>query len=68
MPWAHNELLLHQNWNFREFSGSPVVRTWHFHCQGLGLFPGQGTKTHKLSGMAKKRNFTGIVRVTSYLK
>ena len=22
----------------------PVVRTWHFHCQGPGSIPGQGTK------------------------
>ena len=28
----------------REFPGGPVVRTWHFHCCGLGSIPGQGTK------------------------
>ena len=29
---------------FREFLGGPVVRTRHFHCQGPGSIPGQGTK------------------------
>ena len=28
----------------REFPGHPVVRTWHFECQGPDLIPGQGTK------------------------
>ena len=27
-----------------EFLGGPVVRTWHFHCQGPSSIPGQGTK------------------------
>ena len=27
-----------------EFPGGPVVRTLHFHCQGLGSIPGWGTK------------------------
>ena len=27
-----------------EFSGGPVVRTWHFHCKRHCLTPGQGTK------------------------
>ena len=30
--------------NMLKFPGSLVVRTWHFHCQGLGFIPGQGTK------------------------
>ena len=30
---------------FREFPGGPVVKTWSYHCQGLGSIPGQGTKT-----------------------
>ena len=29
---------------FREFPGSPVVRTQHFHCWSLGSIPGWGTK------------------------
>ena len=29
---------------FREFHGSPVVRTWHFHSHGLGSVPVPGTK------------------------
>ena len=59
MPWAHNELFFGQNWNFREFPGSPVVRTWHFHCQGLGLIPGQGTKILQAEwhGQKKKKEF-----------
>ena len=28
----------------REFPGSPVARTWCFHCQGPGSIAGQGTK------------------------
>ena len=28
----------------REFPGSPVVMTQHFHCQSSGLVPGQGAK------------------------
>ena len=27
-----------------EFPGNPVVRTWCFHCHGLGSIPGQETK------------------------
>ena len=27
-----------------EFPGSPEVRTWWFHCQGLNLIPGQKIK------------------------
>ena len=29
---------------WREFPGSPVVRTRCFHCRGLGSIPGWGTK------------------------
>ena len=29
----------------KEFPGSPVVRTWHFHCFGQGSVPGWETKT-----------------------
>ena len=28
----------------REFPGSPVVRSWCFHCRGPGSIPGWGTK------------------------
>ena len=37
------------------FPGGPVVRTRCFHCQGLGLIPGQGTKTRKPCGDQKKK-------------
>ena len=43
---------------FQEFSGGPVVRTWHFHCQRLGSIPGQGTKSHTSYGAAKKKKKT----------
>ena len=32
----------------REFPGSPVVRTGHFHCSGLGSIPDSGTKVLKV--------------------
>ena len=28
----------------REFPGGPMVKTLHFHSEGLGLIPSQGTK------------------------
>ena len=43
----------------REFPGGPMVRTLHFHSEGLGLIPGQGTKTlnakKKKEGEGKER-------------
>ena len=30
--------------HYLKFPDGPVVRTWHFHCQGPGSIPGQGTK------------------------
>ena len=33
-----------QNVILGEFPGGPVIRTLHFHCQGLCSIPGQGTK------------------------
>ena len=33
-----------QDLQFREFPGSPVVRTQHFHCHGPGSIPGQETQ------------------------
>ena len=38
-----------------EFPGSPVVRTWHFHCQGLGSIPNQGTKTLQAAQLGQKK-------------
>ena len=46
-PWwlLHKQVLIPvSKLFFRECPGSPVVRNWHFHCQGPGLIPGQGTK------------------------
>ena len=33
-----------QDLQFREFPGSPVFRTQHFHCHGPGSIPGQETQ------------------------
>ena len=33
-----------QNSVYRELPCSSVVMTWHFHCRGVGLFPGCRTK------------------------
>jgi len=38
----------------REFPGSIVVRTQHFHYQGLGSVPGQGTKILQAMPRSKK--------------
>ena len=32
-----------------------MVRTLHFHCWSPGLTPGQGTRSGKLGGLAKKK-------------
>ena len=42
----------------REFPGSPVVRTWSFHCQGLGSVPGQGTKILQAMWHGKNKTTT----------
>ena len=42
-----------------EFLGCPAVRTWFFHCWGLGSILGQGTKTRKLRAAAKKKKKRG---------
>ena len=49
---------------FQEFRGSPVVRTWCFHCQGPGSVPGQGNKnpTSKVS-QQKKKNFFNLQKI-----
>ena len=39
----------------RECSGSPVVRTQHSHCLGLGLIPGPELRSCKLHDVAKKK-------------
>ena len=39
------KILLYQNLKLLwEFPGSPMVRTWGFHCGDLGSIPGWGTK------------------------
>ena len=39
----------------RNFSSSPVITTQRFHCRAPASVPGQGTKIHKLSSVAKKK-------------
>ena len=40
-----------------EFSGSPIVRTWCFHCCGLDAIPGQGTKILQATWCDQKQFF-----------
>ena len=40
--------------NFRDFPGSPVVRTWRFHCRRVGF--DQGTKIPKAVTKKKKKS------------
>ena len=41
---------------FGEFTGSPVVRTQHFHCHGPGLISDWGTKIPQAAcGVAKNK-------------
>ena len=44
-----------------EFSGSPVVRTQHFHCGGLGSIPGQGTRIPQATQHGQK-NIVAMMR------
>ena len=45
---------------FREFSGSAVVRTLCFHCRGTGSIPGQGTKILHAMQQGKKRHNSSV--------
>ena len=38
------DVLHHPGRTYKEFSGGPLIRSLHFHCHGLGLIPGQGSK------------------------
>ena len=40
---------------FRDFPGSPVVRTWRFQCHGLGLIPGQRTDIPQAMQLSQKK-------------
>ena len=46
----------------REFPGSPMVSTWHFHCQGLGSIPGQGTKLLQTAWCSQIKQKTNVVK------
>ena len=41
-----------------EFSGSPIVRTWCFHCYGLDSIPSQGTKILQAMRCGQKEFFS----------
>ena len=38
-----------------EFPGSPVARTWHFHCRGPGSIPDWGAKIPQEAQQKKKK-------------
>ena len=40
---------------YKEFSGGPLIRSLHFHCHGLGLIPGQGSKIPQPKKKKKER-------------
>ena len=42
--WLSEFKLIKNELHYREFPGSPVVRTLRCHCHGLGSIPGWGTK------------------------
>lgn len=47
----------------REFPGSSVVRTWHFHCRGPEFYPWSGTeipqaRLHSRKGEPEKQGKT----------
>ena len=64
-PQSISVLLLFKKQN-REFPGSPVIRTWLFHCRDLGSIPGQGTETPQevTRCSSPKRKTTGQNGVT----
>ena len=41
---------------YRDFPGSPVVKTLHFHCRGMDLIPDQGTKIPHDTWPRKKKS------------
>ena len=44
--------------HFRDFPGSPMVKTPQFQCWGAGSIPGQGTEIlHAVWQDQKKKNF-----------
>ena len=47
----------------RGFPGGPVVRTWSFHCCGLGSIPGGGTKI--LQAVRREKKKRGLPRFLS---
>ena len=49
-------------WEYREFPGSPIVRTWSSHCQAQVSTFGWGLRFHKLFGTDKKKHMQDIFR------
>ena len=46
---------------FREFPGSPAVRSLHFTAEGLGSIPGQVTKILQVTECGQKNLKKGLV-------
>ena len=44
-----------KNWENKDFSGDPVVRTCRFHCQGLGSTSGWGTEIRQVVRCSQKQ-------------
>ena len=44
------------NKHLLEFPDEPVDSTRHFHCQGLGLIPGHGTKIPQAEQLSQNNN------------
>ena len=54
--WTTNKKVY--NW---KFPGGPVVRTWCFHCQGLGSISAQGIKILQASWHSQKKKKKDII-------
>ena len=50
-----------------ELPGSPVVRTQHFHCLGLGSISGRGTKIPQALQHGKKKKTKNTKSILSNL-
>ena len=53
-PWNKFHLIVVLLIYCQKFPGGPVVRTWCFHCHGLGLSPSQGTKIPQAAQCGQK--------------
>ena len=56
-----------QIYNSWEFSGSPVVKNWCFHCHGLSSIAGQGTKISQAAWHDQIYISNNLTRKNSFL-